>query len=38
MYVNAKMIPIKTTPGIRVGGIKENGRGGESMYDIFNIL
>jgi hypothetical protein len=35
MYVNAKMIPVETTPGKRgQKGIKENGRGGECMYDI----
>jgi hypothetical protein len=39
MLVNAKMIPIETTPGIFVGGmVKENGRGGEFMYDIFSTL
>jgi hypothetical protein len=27
MYVNAKMIPVETTPGKGRGGIKENGRG-----------
>jgi hypothetical protein len=29
MYVNAKMIPVETTPGIRGGGMKENGRRSE---------
>jgi hypothetical protein len=39
LYVNAKMIPVETTPVIRVGGrIKENSRGGEFMYDIFDTL
>jgi hypothetical protein len=40
MYVNAKMIPVETTPGIRVegGGLRENGRGGEFMYDILDTL
>jgi hypothetical protein len=33
MFVNGKMIPIKTTPGI-----KKNGRGDEFKYDIFDIL
>jgi hypothetical protein len=37
MKVNAK-IPIETTPGIREGGIKENSRGAEFMYDIFDML
>jgi hypothetical protein len=38
MYVNAKMIPVETVPGIRGGGDKENIRGGESKYDIFDTL
>jgi hypothetical protein len=38
MYVNAKMIPIETIPGIRGGEIKENGGGGESKYDTFGTL
>jgi hypothetical protein len=39
MYVNAKMIPVETVPGIRGGGqIKESGRGGEFKYDIFDTL
>jgi hypothetical protein len=38
MYVNAKMIPIETVPGIREGGMKENSRGGEFKYDIFDTL
>jgi hypothetical protein len=25
MYINAKMIPVESIPGIRVGGIKERG-------------
>jgi hypothetical protein len=37
MCVNGKMIPIETIPGIRGGGIKENDKGGEFKYDIFNI-
>jgi hypothetical protein len=33
------MILIETTPGIREGEwIKENGRGGEFRYDIFDTL
>jgi hypothetical protein len=27
MYVNEKMIPAETIPGIRERGVKENGRG-----------
>jgi hypothetical protein len=37
-YVNAKMITIKGTLGIRGKRMKENDRGGEFMYDIFDIL
>jgi hypothetical protein len=33
-----KMITIETTPGMGVGRIKENNRGGEFKYDIFDIL
>jgi hypothetical protein len=36
MHVNGKMIPVKTIPGL--GGVKENGGGGEFNYDIFDIL
>jgi hypothetical protein len=32
------MIPVETTPGSRGGRIKENGWGGEFMYDVFDIL
>jgi hypothetical protein len=38
MYVNAKMMPVETVPGIGAGGMKESSRGGEFMYDIFNTL
>jgi hypothetical protein len=38
MYVNTKMIPIAITPGIEGGEMKENGRGGEFLYDLFDIL
>jgi hypothetical protein len=37
MYVNGKMIPVETTPGIGVG-VKENGGGGEFKYDILQEL
>jgi hypothetical protein len=33
MYVNAKMIPIETIPGMG-GGIKERDGGDEFKYDI----
>jgi hypothetical protein len=29
MYVNGKVISVETSPGIGVGGIKENGGGNE---------
>jgi hypothetical protein len=29
MYVNARIRPVETIPGIMGGKIKENGRGGE---------
>jgi hypothetical protein len=38
MYVNAKMIPVKTVPGIGEGSMKENSRGGEFKCDTFDIL
>jgi hypothetical protein len=31
------MIPVETTPGMEGGKIKENDRGGEFKYDIFDI-
>jgi hypothetical protein len=38
MYVNAKTIPVETTPESGKGGIKKTGWGGEFMYDIFDTL
>jgi hypothetical protein len=38
MCINGKVIPIETIPGMGPGGIKENDRGGEFKYDIFDIL
>jgi hypothetical protein len=38
MYVNGKMIPVETVPGIGGRGKKENGGGTELEYDIFDIL
>jgi hypothetical protein len=38
MYVNGKMRPVETIPGMGVGRIKENGGVGEFNYDIFDIL
>jgi hypothetical protein len=38
IYVNAKMTPVETIPGIGKGGIKENIRGGEFKYNIFDTL
>jgi hypothetical protein len=34
MYENGKMRPVKTSPGMGGGGIKENDGGGEFNYDI----
>jgi hypothetical protein len=38
LYVNAKMIHVESIPGIREGGIKESGGGGEFNYHIFDKL
>jgi hypothetical protein len=38
MYINAKMIPVETVPGIRGGGMKESSGGGKLKYDIFDTL
>jgi hypothetical protein len=38
MYVNGKMIPVETIPGIGRGQMKENSRGDEFKYNIFDIL
>jgi hypothetical protein len=32
MYVNAKMIPVETIPGLGGRGMKESGGGGELIY------
>jgi hypothetical protein len=38
MFVNAKMIPVETIPGIRGGGREESSKGSEFKYDILNTL
>jgi hypothetical protein len=38
IYVNGKIIAVKTIPGKGERGMKENGRGGEFKYNIFCIL
>jgi hypothetical protein len=38
MYVNAKMIPVETVPGIGEGEIKKSDGEGEFRYDIFDTL
>jgi hypothetical protein len=38
MYVNGKVIPVETIPGMVGGGIKESGGGGEFKYNIFDTL
>jgi hypothetical protein len=34
MYVNEKMRPVKTIPGMGVEGVKKNGGGGEINCDM----
>jgi hypothetical protein len=34
MYVNGKMRPVETIPGMGGGVVKENDEGGEFHYDI----
>jgi hypothetical protein len=38
MYVNTKMIPVETVPGVRRGRINESSGGGEFKYDTFDTL
>jgi hypothetical protein len=38
VYVNGKMRPPETIPGMGVGGIKENDGVGEVKYGIFDLL
>jgi hypothetical protein len=38
MYINAKMIPVETIPGMGEEGIKESDGGSEFKYDIFGTL
>jgi hypothetical protein len=38
MYVNTKVIPVGTVPGIRGGGMKKSSWRGEFKYDIFDTL
>jgi hypothetical protein len=38
MYVNGKIRPVETIPGMGGEKIKENDRGGEFNHDIFDIL
>jgi hypothetical protein len=38
MYVNGKMRPVETIPGMGGEEIKENGGRGEVKYDIFDML
>jgi hypothetical protein len=37
MYVNAKMIPVETVPGIRGEGMGESDGESEFKYDVFDI-
>jgi hypothetical protein len=34
MYVNGKLRPVETTPGMEEGGVKEDDWGSEFNYDI----
>jgi hypothetical protein len=38
MYVNGKMMPVKTTPGVGGEEIKESSEGREFKYDILDTL
>jgi hypothetical protein len=38
MYVNEKLMSVETVPGMEEGGIRDNGRGGDLKYDIFDTL
>jgi hypothetical protein len=38
MYVNGKMIPVETIPGMGGSGVKENDEVSESKYYRFDIL
>jgi hypothetical protein len=38
MYINRKMRPVETVPGMVGGGIKENNGGGEFKYGTFDVL
>jgi hypothetical protein len=34
MYINGKMSPVETIPGVERGEIKENDGGGEFKYEL----
>jgi hypothetical protein len=38
VFVNGKVRPVETIPGMGEGGIKKNDGGVELKYDIFDIL
>jgi hypothetical protein len=38
MYVNAKMIPVETVPGIGRGGMKESSWGGDSGVIVIDLI
>jgi hypothetical protein len=38
MYVNAKMTPVETIPGMQGGKRKGDNGGGKFKYDIFDTL
>jgi hypothetical protein len=38
VYGNGKMIPVEIVPGMEGWAVKENDRGGDFKYDIFDKL
>jgi hypothetical protein len=38
MYINGKMRPVETVPGMGEEGADKNGRGSKFKYKIFDIL
>jgi hypothetical protein len=37
VYVNGKMMPVETIPGMRGGALKENGGGDEFKYLFYKL-
>jgi hypothetical protein len=38
MYINAKIIPVETVPGMGAWGMRKSRRGDEFKYDTFDTL